>query len=267
MIPLKNIRHSLLLLLTTTSLSAETISISAAASLAPSLEKVATEFKLRNPGDSLIFNYASSSVLARQIQYGATANLYLSANRKWIDFLNTQQKLEKQSVRPFLVNQLVIAKAANDKRNRINQSCFNQSSTINLIKGLAEQSDHILVADMTHVPLGIYSKQAINSSGTLSQLKSKLIPTANARSALAFVEQGQADYAFLYYSDAVNSNKVEVICIIPSDFHDPINYYLAKVIPLKQPNESKISLTQRFYDFLQTKPAKEIFVKQGFLEN
>lgn len=241
---------------------AETVYISAAASLAPSLTIIESLYKELYPNDNLVLNYASSSVLARQIQYGAPADIYLSANEKWINYLSEKNRIEGESITPFIDNQLVIAKTGQKTHSALTQSCFDQASTKSTFQNIYKQNKKIVVADLAHVPLGIYTKQTLNALVDVSDYQSLLIPSANARSALAFIEQGQAEFAFLYYSDAINSKKVELVCIIPSDFHDPISYYLAKVVT-KNSNKAK----QNVYNFLQSEVVKNILVKQGFLEH
>lgn len=246
---------------------AETLSISAAASLAPSLNKVAEKYHDAYPDDTLQFNYASSSVLARQIQYGSPADIYLSANKKWIDFLESKKRLSSASITPLFSNQLVIVKNNHGIKTNISQTCFDQNATIAMIKTLGSIDQKLVVADMTHVPLGIYSKQVLINSGQFERFAQKLIPSANARSALAFVEQNHAKFALLYYSDAINSDRVDIVCIIPSEFHDPINYYIAKVLKIKKVSPEKSLSIERFYQFIQTNSVKRVFVDNGFLDN
>jgi len=255
------------LLVASFSSQAESLSISAAASLAPSLEQAAKLYKNIYADDIIKINYASSSVLARQIQYGAAADIYLSANKKWIDFLESKNRLLSKSIIPLISNQLVIAKNNHAISKGISQSCFDQKTTIAMIKTLGSINQKVVVADMTHVPLGIYSKQVLINTGQFELFTEKLIPSANARSALAFVEQEHAKFALLYYSDAINSDMVDIVCIIPSDFHDPINYYLAKVSPTSKTSQDKSKLIERFYQFIQTNSVKRVFVENGFLDN
>ncbi len=267
LINLKCKLQSLVLLVASFSCQAETLSISAAASLAPSLEQAAKLYKSIYADDTLKINYASSSVLARQIQYGAPADIYLSANKKWIDFLESKNRLLSNSIVPLISNQLVIAKNNHSISKNISQSCFDQGTTIAMIKTLGSLNQKIAVADMSHVPLGLYSKQVLINSGQFEQFSENLIPSANARSALAFVEQEHANFALLYYSDAINSDMVDIVCIIPSDFHDPINYYIAKVAQPRTPSQDKGRLIDRFYQFIQTSSVKRVFVDNGFLDN
>lgn len=266
MIRLKCKLKSLILFLTAFSVQAETLSISAAASLAPSLEHVVKLYNQVNTKDTVVFNYGASSILARQIQYGAPADIYLSANEKWISFLKTENKLIIKSIKPFIANQLVIAENNKSIKKSSQQSCYDQKSTLDLIQRLNKSDQKIVVAEMTHVPLGIYSKQVLIRSGQFEVLQKNLVPSANARSALAFIEQEWAKFAFLYYSDAIKSDLVDIVCIIPSDFHDSINYYLAKVSPQFKPSKDKGIAIQRFYQFLQNDSVKRVFVENGFLE-
>ncbi len=267
LINLKYKLQGIVLLVASFSIQAETLSISAAASLAPSLEQVAKVYESIYANDTLKINYASSSVLARQIQYGAPTDIYLSANKKWIDFLESKTMILSNSIAPFISNQLVIAKSNHSVSRKINQSCFDQATTIAMIKTLGSLNKKIVVADMTHVPLGIYSKQVLINSGQFALFTDKLIPSANARSALAFVEQEHANFALLYYSDAINSDMVDIVCIIPSDFHDPINYYIAKVSQPRELSQDKDRIIDRFYQFIQTSSVKRVFVDNGFLDN
>ena len=244
---------------------ASTITVSAAASLAVSLKTIKQQYNNTYPQDKIHLNFASSSVLARQIQYGAKADIFISANKKWTEFLLHKNQLEKDSVMPLVSNQLIIAKNNRDHSNKHNQACYDQASTQNFLNTLINLNQRIVVADMQHVPLGLYTRQTLTRLNELEQIQSNLIPSANARSTLAFVEQKQVEFAFLYYSDAINSSKVDILCIIPSDFHDPINYYMAKVNHTKSPSNHKA--VNRFYQFLQSNESKNRFVEHGFLNN
>lgn len=246
---------------------AENLSISVAASLAPSFERISQKFRTLNPQDTLQVNYGASSVLARQIQYGAPADLFISANKKWIEYLDAANKLSDDGFNHLVSNQLVLVKSRDTGANHLSQSCYDQSTTQNYLSFLAGIDDLVVVAEMSHVPLGIYTKQTLIKSGFYDKMLTKLIPSANARSTLAFIEQKQVDYGFLYYSDAINSKSIDIICIIPSDFHDPINYYFAKVQNTQNISQSKTELIARFSRYLTSDEVKAIFVSHGFLEN
>ena len=218
----------------------EPVRVFAAASLTEPLTQLLTQ----QSGVDGIF--ASSGTLARQIEGGAPADIFISANPKWSNYL-----IEKGVARPeqgadFLRNRLVVVSP--------------KDSAIPLIfdttAGAAFLQDRLAMGDPDHVPAGSYAKQALQAIGLWSDLDSVAVRTANVRAALAFVEQGAVGYGIVYASDATASDKVAVVATIPEDLHQPILYTITL---LSDRPEAKAVLT-----LLQNGDSAEVLKRFGF---
>lgn len=273
-------------LLFSTSLSwADNITVSAASSLSPSLLEIKSLFE-KQTNHTVTFNFAASSVLARQIEYGFSSHLYISANQKWIDYLIEKTKLDKQSRTPLVANELVLASSLTAKAfpKKVPKKKPKKESEKEHKKGLKEETESnfeaekerlifhlstlkklghpLIIADASHVPLGEYTKQALTNVHLFSSMKSLFIPSNDARSALAFLERGQADYGILYRSDAEASKKVRIQQYVPLQLHGPINYYLVKVCCAQsQSSLASESAIDALYRFLLSDKITEIFQK------
>lgn len=242
----------------------------AASSLAPSLREIREAFLLhQQEGFSVEFNFASSSVLARQIEYGANSNLYISANKRWVDYLDREGLLKSNSTKLLLSNQLVLAASLylneNLKREfrqmENAQVSMDENAFFETAKNFLSSHTPLIIADPAYVPLGEYSKEALTHLGLYSTLSHKLIPANNARAALAFLERGQADFAMLYRSDAVMSDKLFSFFSIPDSYYSVISYYVAHTYNSSAPVSDA---TKAFYQFLFSEEAQNIFRKNGF---
>ncbi|TBR42157.1 molybdate ABC transporter substrate-binding protein [Marinomonas agarivorans] len=243
---------------------AETVVVSAAASLAPALTQIQTIFEQKT-GHKIVLNHAASSVLARQIVYGFDSHLFLSANKKWLDYLVQYKQLAHtdtvtiHGAVPIIANQLVLAQTL---RQTNNAPMLQGESISEKLQSLLQYNEPLAVGDINYVPLGEYTKQTLESVDLFADFDGKLILANNARSALAFIEKGQVNFGIIYLSDANQSNNVRIVQKIPSILHDNIHYYLAKVTTNK--NSASIAV-DAFYQFLQSDTALHIFLENGFL--
>ena len=198
----------------------------------------------------VISSYASSSSLARQISQGAPADLYISANLKWMNYLKERDLLEESTHQPFLSNQLVlISHRSADQKH----SAF----TGNLFENLSK-SQRLSVGNPNHVPLGHYAKEALQHYDLWEQVKSFLAPTHSARSALSLVEKEETPLGISYLTDAKSSSQVKIVSTFPKESHSPILYPSAIVKNRKTENNMAL------YNFLFSKTAADIFRKNGF---
>ena len=161
--------------------------------------------------------FAASSTLARQISIGAPADIFLSANESWMDWLNEKGKLERGSRVDMLGNRLVMIVPADAKEKL--------ELTENLISDLGDS--RLAIADPDHVPAGIYARAALENLGLWEQLSPRLARMQNVRTALAVVERRGADAGIVYASDAAASKRVRVATVIDANRHPPIRYPLA----------------------------------------
>jgi molybdate transport system substrate-binding protein len=175
--------------------------------------------------------------LARQIQQGAPADIYISANQQWMTFAQEQELMSDNSVQYFLSNELVLVSSTTTEH--INPS----SNEIKRLIGV----EHIAVGDPTHVPIGIYAKDALIHYDLWRQFSQQIIPTRNARTALAL----------LYRSDALSSKKVSIICNFPSSSHRPILYSIGLT------TDASV-LSHDFFDEILSDEHRSIWESQGF---
>jgi molybdate transport system substrate-binding protein len=198
----------------------------------------------------VMHSFASSSTLAKQIAAGAPADVYLSANPKWMDYLAERNLIEPDGRIDLLGNRIVlITPKEHDPR-------FEEASIAEVIESLG--NNKLAMGDPTHVPAGIYAKQALASLGLWEQVEAKLAPTRDVRAALVLVERGESPLGIVYATDAAISKKVKVIHSFPSDSHPPIVYPVALVAGRETPTAKK------FLSFLRSPKAGEIFVRYGF---
>ena len=229
-------RFVLLLLLAFRAGAAE-VRVFAAASLTEALEEIACGYE-RETKDRVVFNFGASSMLARQIEAGAPADLLLSAD----DLVRTSRLGERAS---FLSNTLVVI-VPRDGGRRITQP----RDLIGLKVALAEPST---------VPAGIYARRYLQKVGLWDRVKRNVIPTDNVRAALAAVEAGNVDAAIVYRTDARVSKEVRVAYAVPRGQGPRIAYLFAVIADAEQPRAAR-----RFFAHLRSQRAIAIFEKHGF---
>ncbi len=225
----------------------QTLKVYAAASLTTALQQTGFVFETLHPGAKLDFNFSSSSTLAKQIEQGAKADLYISANPQWMDFLQDKQLLRAGSRINLLSNKLVCVVAT---------SSFKIAS---LEKLKREPVRKIAVGDWSHVPVGIYAKTVFEKSGLWDEIENKLIPAVDARAALLYVERKQVDCGIVYFSDAMASSEVEIAFELPDSLQPEI-YYPAAIIA-----GSQNPLLNNFINFLKSERALQVFRNNGFI--
>lgn len=195
-------------------------------------------------------SFAGSSTLARQIERGAPAALFISADEEWMDYLAERKLLQPGSRATFLTNRLVlIAPAAKPFKADIGKSNA-------WVRSLG--SGRIAMADPASVPAGRYGKAALENLGLWQELQSRVIPASNVRSALMFVERGEASAGIVYATDAAATSKVTVAGVFPAKLHPPIRY----VVSILKGGDT--AEARAFRAFLLSPKGKAIFTKRGF---
>jgi molybdate transport system substrate-binding protein len=195
-------------------------------------------------------SFASSSALARQIASGAPADVYLSANPKWMDYLAERGMIEPGSRTDLLGNRIVFIAPKGHSPN------LARASIAELIEMVGD--DKLAMGDSTHVPAGIYARQALMNLGLWGRAEPKVAPTLDVRAALTLVERGEVPLGIVYATDAAISEKVDVIHSIPDDSHQPIVYPVALV------KGRGTAPAREFLAFLGSPEAREIYRKYGF---
>ena len=199
---------------------AERVLVFAAASLNAPLTEIARAHE-RKSGNRVRISFAASSALARQIDNGAPADLYVSANMVWINWLEARGKIVKTSKANLAGNRLVMIAPKGSVPAMEN---FSGPNLMRILKG-----QRLAIADPGHVPAGIYARQALRALGTWRQMSRHLAPSVNVRAALALVERGAAPLGIVYASDAFNNEAVDVIFRFQRASHMPIQYIAAAV--------------------------------------
>jgi molybdate transport system substrate-binding protein len=227
---------------------AEDLSVFAAASLTEALNEIAAVYH-KETGTRPVFNFAASSLLARQIQEGAPADVFFSADEAKMESLDKKGLLSPGTRRSLLSNSLVIV-VHRDSR-----------LTANAAADLAgPQFAHIALAEPQSVPAGVYAKDYLKRQGLWSKIIDKVIPTENVRAALAAVESGNVDAGIVYKTDAAISKNVRVVYEVPVDEGPVISYPVAVLADSRQ-----IESAKHFVTYLGSEASLVIFRNHGFL--
>jgi molybdate transport system substrate-binding protein len=227
--------------------AAETVTIYAAASLSSALEDLASEAQAQ--ALDLRLSLGSSSTLAKQVAQGAPADIYFAANEQWMDYLATQNLIEPGTRTDLLGNALVVVVPKGESFAVRPEKGFDFAGAF---------TGRLALGDPSHVPAGIYAKQALQSLGWWHALADRLAPAVDVRAALAFVERGECKAGVVYATDAAISDDVKVIATLPAESHDPIVYPVAIVKDRSSPAVKKAMA------LLQSKAAAETFKRYGF---
>lgn len=229
-------------------LHAVEINVFAAASLTDALKEIARSYEQQS-GDKIVFNFAASSTLARQIEEGAPADIFFSADEAKMDALEKKGRIVKETRRSRLSNTLVIVVAA-DSSLAIHAPSDLTNATIK----------RIALAEPKAVPAGIYSRQHLDKLKLWALVEPKVVPTENVRGALAAVESGNVEAGMVYKTDAAISKRVKVACEIPATNGPAISYPMALVTDSKKPEVAKA-----FLQYLNSAGAAKAFEKFGFI--
>lgn len=215
------------------------VTVSAAASLQNAFGDIETTYESEHEDVDLVFNFGGSGTLATQIQEGAPADIFFSASQKNYDVLD-EDGLIQEGI-PLLENSLVLI---TNKENPVNS---------------VEEASTIAIGTPDAVPAGTYAKQTLEAQGLWDTLQPNIVQTKDVTEVLTSVETGNADVGYVYNTDAISSDTIEVVSTVDSSLHDAIVY----PVGLLTDNEE----AKEFYDYLQTDEAIDIFEDYGFIGN
>ena len=227
------------------------LTVFAAASLKESLEEAAASYKAAT-GQEVRVSFAASSALARQIEQGAPADVFLSADLEWMDYLQQRGLIDAGSRRNLLGNRLVLVAPAASPVKRV---ALRRGADLRPLLGA---NGRIAVALTASVPAGKYAKTAFESLGMWGTLSSRTAEAENVRAALLLVSRGETPLGVVYASDAQAEPKVRVVAAFPTSSHPPIVYPVARITASKNPQATA------FVRWLQTAKARAIFRRHGF---
>ncbi len=230
--------------------AAQDMTVFAAASLNEAMGEIAAAWaKAGHPKPRV--SLAASSTLARQIEQGAPANLFASADEQWMDYLDQRGLLAPGTRADLLANQLVLIVPKSQAR----KVAIGPGMDLAALLG---HDGRLSVGDPAHVPAGIYAEQALKKLGLWAQAEPHLARAADVRSALRLVELGEAPAGIVYATDAAASDQVAVAGVFPADLHDRITYPFA-IIKSGDGPEARALLA-----FMTGPQAHAIFAKRGF---
>lgn len=223
------------------------ITVYAAASLTNALGEVSTQYE-RGKSITVAQSYAASSTLSKQIENGAPADVFISADTKWMDYLQDKKRINTASRTELLGNRLVLIVPKGRAFNVRFDKDFDFSKAFD---------GRLCTGDIDSVPAGIYAKQSLEALNWWNGIKNRIVGAQDVRGALAFVERGECAAGIVYETDAKISNKVEIAAIFPEDSHKPIVYPVALVVGAKPGS-------QNYLDFLKGPEASVVFTRYGF---
>ena len=224
------------------------VTVFAAASLTDSLKAVAEAYKTKT-GVTVILSFGASSALARQIEQGAGADLFLSADTDWMDYLQKKGLIAAGSRKDLLGNQLVLVAGPQARPAPKIAPHFDLAAAL--------RGGRLALADPNSVPAGKYAKAALTALHVWDSVASKVAAAENVRVALEYVARGEAPYGIVYATDAKITPAVRVEGVFPEDSHGAI-VYPAALTKTASPGG------KAFLNFLDSKEAHAIFEKAGF---
>ena len=230
--------------------SATEITVFAPASTAGAIDEVARVFETSNKTTKIVAVHASSSTLAKQIVNGAPADIFISANRQWMNYAWDRGGVERSTVTDLLTNRLVLI-APSDT-----------DWTIGIARGFdllgRLNGGYLAMGDPAHVPSGIYGREALVTLGIWKFLSDRVARAADVRAALVLVERGEAAAGVVYATDARISDRVRVVGTFPEQSHSPIIYGAA--ITTGSANDQ----VRSFFAFLGSDDAQSVWADHGF---
>lgn len=221
------------------------ISLSVAASLKDAVNELTAGYQKTHPAVVFRKNYGASGTLAKQVENGAPADLFISANVKWVDYLKGRALLDDASIGIFAHNSLVVAGSPKLKI----------AAMQDLLK-----LDRIAIGSPKSVPAGEYAMQAFQHAGINTQLAAKLIMAKDVRQSLLYAERGEVDAALVYRTDALISKQVFILYEVPHTLYQRVTYPMALTV-----SGGKNSAAVAFYGYLKSPEAVKVLEKYGFI--
>lgn len=227
-----------------------TVTVFAAASLTDALQEIAKAYQAQG-GSQIRYSFAASSGLAKQLEAGAPANIFVSADNKWVDY--TEQKgltLKETRTTPIGNALVLIAPADTAKPVTIDEKLD--------LDALLGPNGRIATGLTDSVPVGVYAKTALTALGLWEKAAPRIVGAESVRAALALVERGEAPYGIVYSTDAAIAKNVKVVGTFPASSHPPVVY------PFELVKGQDTPAAKAFFAFLTGPQGKAICQKYGF---
>lgn len=223
----------------------------AAASLKTALDDISAQYQ-HVTGRHTVISFAASSALARQIEAGAPADIYISANLSWMDYLQKHKLIKPGTRSTLLGNELVLVAS---KDSAINKIAIKPGFPLAQLLG---KNGYLAMANTDAVPAGKYGKAALKSLGVWPSVKSRIAQAANVRAALALVSRNEAPLGIVYQTDVAADPNTKIVGVFPESSHPPIRYPMAITASSTNPD------APAFVTYLHSAKARPLFEKQGF---
>ena len=222
----------------------------AAASLKNALDEIATGWSKDTGKPMPKISYAASSALAKQIEQGAPADMFISADLDWMDYLAGKSLIQADTRFNLLGNKIVLIAPKDLKLTSVDIKGPDLAKALN--------GGRLSMANVDSVPVGKYGKAALEKLGAWNDVKEHLAQAENVRAALLLVSRGEAPLGIVYSTDAAAEPNVKIVAAFPEDLHPPIIY------PAALTKDFKNADAKAFLDFLRSAKARTAFEKQGF---
>ena len=222
--------------------------IFAASSLTNVLEDIGKAYTV-NTGQAVKFSFAASAVIARQIEGGARADVFFSADVEWMDYLEARNLIDRTTRRNVTSNRLALIAPVD---SRIELKIAPNFALLAALGG-----GRLATGDPDYVPVGRYARSALTTLGVWNDVADRLVRADNVRAALVFVARGEAPLGIVYQTDALSEPKVRIVDLFPVSSHLPIVYPVA-VVTRAKPG------ARAFVDFLATPAARDLFEHYRF---
>jgi molybdate transport system substrate-binding protein len=230
---------------------AQTLTVFAAASLKDAIEAIVRGYTA-DAGTRVVSSFAASSALARQIERGAPADVFISADHEWMDYLAKRNKIDGGSRSVLAGNRLVLISPASSPLNIALVPGFPLAATLG--------AGRLAIGDPEHVPAGRYARAALAHLGVWDSVRSKLAAADNVRAALNFVARGEAPLGIVYQTDAAVDARVRIVGVFPPGSHAPIEYPMAVVVRNQRPEP-----VRRLLAHLRSAESAAILARHGFV--
>jgi len=219
------------------------VSLSVAASLKEVINELSGAYAKSNPEVKFLKNFGASGALAKQIENGAPADIFISANQEWMEYLRNKKFADAATISTFAYNTLVFA-----------GTTAKASTLEDLVK-----LERIAIGSPKSVPAGEYAMEALKKTGLDKQLEKKMIMAKDVRECLMYAERGEVDGAFVYRTDALQAKQARIIFTVPQKFYSRVTYPMALTV-----SGIKNKDATGFMHFLQSNAAKPVLAKYGF---
>lgn len=233
------------LLLFVIAAEAADINLSAAASMKEAIGELANNFAKKNPGIKFQNNFGASGAIAKQIENGAPADLFVSANLQWMDYLQKKKIMDEKNISTFAFNTLVFVGKPDLKVRSLQD---------------VTKLDKIAIGSPRSVPAGEYAIAAFKKAGIDKKMENKLVMAKDVRACLMYADSAEVSGAFVYRTDAKMGKNVKILFTVPQELYPRVTYPMGLTAAGSRKAEALA-----FYKFLQSLEAEKVLEKYGFI--